>query len=256
MKNPSNKTNDVIDSMVDSLLMQKKDYYNRLYVVNLLADELSIAEGKVKHRACLFGSSVNNVGFLDADVDVYIEVEGLQIKPNERESILKKIQRALFQSMFKQYFNFRVIRSRYCPIIKMWPLDKYSLFTVDINVGHSMAVFNSQFLGHLFSQHPTLQKLAVILRLFGKRTNIIDHSGFTSFSFTILLLFFLQHFPEKDCSIISPNFEHVRQKAKEYENLVGDKNASQDAAECVRNLVNIEELGKHSVCKLLYSFFK
>lgn len=241
--------------MVDNLLLKKADYFNRLYIVNLIVDQINLESKDETHcRAHLFGSSVNNIGFNDADVDVYVECNKAS---GTEEQVLKKIRKILQKSKLRQFYFSKFINSKRCPILKIIPLDNERLrkFTIDLNVSHPVAVFNSQFLRHLFARHPLIQQLLVVLKYFGKHSEIISSSGFTSFAFTILVLFFLQHHPSETGPVLSPNFGDVLCRARQFEKSIGDKHVALEADDCVSNVVNVEALNSCSLFQLVVAFF-
>lgn len=86
-----------------------------------------------------------------------------------------------------------VIRAK-CPIVKLTnPSYREKIVEFDINVTHSIGVFNSMVLNYLVNSDYRFKQLFAIVKFWGKLNNLINIGVFRSYTFALLTIFFLQN---------------------------------------------------------------
>ena len=135
----------------------------------------------------MFGSSVNNLGLLESDVDLsIIDPTYSSNHPYSNMNVVGKILR-------KFYSKIIVISRARVPIIKFY--DSKSGLECDINFNYALGISNSSLLASYTFLDPRVRPLVMLVKYFVKCRNINDASKNTisSYAWSLMVLAFLQN---------------------------------------------------------------
>ncbi|XP_001354105.3 terminal uridylyltransferase Tailor [Drosophila pseudoobscura] len=133
-----------------------------------------------------FGSLVTGLALDDSDIDLYLESTNDQLSCPKR--LFNKVLRLLHRSIcFTDVTNIRHAR---VPIIRC----KHQLtgLHIDINMSNPNSTYNSRFIRDLMSREDKLHKLALFLKIWGKKLKVVRMGGMNSYCLLSLLLVNLQ----------------------------------------------------------------
>ncbi|KAJ3309343.1 Terminal uridylyltransferase 4 [Boothiomyces sp. JEL0838] len=141
--------------------------------------------GRQKVQVQLFGSSVNNLGFKDSDIDI---------------TLVTETDKHPFQNMFKLasvlrnggMMDVNPIRRARVPICKF--RDPRLKIDCDVNVGHRLGVYNSQLIHTYTIIEPKCRKLILLVKDFAKKRNINDptSNSISSYAYSLMVIAYLQ----------------------------------------------------------------
>ncbi|KAJ3000645.1 hypothetical protein HDV02_004330 [Globomyces sp. JEL0801] len=202
------------DQIAPNLLSENRSKF--LAKIQKMLDKQSFEKCTVH----LFGSSINNLGFKSADVDLSIslqELNPINLHPVQNMYSLANMLRRSGMT------NVVPIRSARVPICKFDdPVFKYSC---DINVAHCLGVYNSMLLKQYTELDPRVKPFVMLIKFWTKRRDINNPSGAgnaylylrvgtpSSYAFSLMGLVFLQaNIPDgNERKIVVPEaVRHVR----------------------------------------------
>lgn len=154
-----------------------------------------------------FGSISNGLGTSNSDFDLFVKFENLDVDVLDYYSSMLTLE--IIESIFKTKFYLQVkkhsssiIQSRRCPIIK---LNFANFFTklpdnhinlkfnkCDISLISMYGVYNSRLLNFFTKFDKRFYKLALILKYWAKTNELISPYMFSTYAFTMLIIYFLQ----------------------------------------------------------------
>ncbi|XP_041448403.1 terminal uridylyltransferase Tailor [Drosophila obscura] len=143
-------------------------------------------EKALKLKVFAFGSLVTGLALEDSDIDLYLESTDDQSGGPKR--LFNKVLKLLHRSVcFTDITNIRHAR---VPIIRC----KHQLtgLNIDINMSNPSSTYNSQFIRDLMLHDPKLRRLALFLKIWGKKVNVIRMGGMNSYCLLSVLLVNLQ----------------------------------------------------------------
>ncbi|XP_026850079.1 terminal uridylyltransferase Tailor-like, partial [Drosophila persimilis] len=114
-----------------------------------------------------FGSLVTGLALDDSDIDLYLESTNDQLSCPKR--LFNKVLRLLHRSIcFTDVTNIRHAR---VPIIRC----KHQLtgLHIDINMSNPNSTYNSRFIRELMNREDKLHKLALFLKIWGKKLKVV-----------------------------------------------------------------------------------
>lgn len=170
----------------------------------------------------LFGSTVNGYGIKGCDVDILFQTGS--VMPVESAGSMLERQQILSMSptvgavknrtfsldslhqlprVVQLHFIMRVLRSRnsgfhtvrfvnskICPVVKL--VSKHYGLNCDISNGNRLALYNTSLLSLYGKLDPRVVPLMTVLRCWGKKFGYISTRSFSSYAFSLLVIFFLQ----------------------------------------------------------------
>lgn len=170
----------------------------------------------------LFGSSVNGFGVKGCDIDIFLDIshlmpselpptdasnsalkkliqkdalpvqmkEFLQLTPYQR---IKYILKIIARKLHTNYCNFFPVPSMRCPIVRF--SHKISEITCDFSIQNKMGLCNSYLMKFLSQYDSRIQPFVFAIRMWAKNKKIASVGGtrFSSYSLTLMILFFLQN---------------------------------------------------------------
>jgi len=174
--------------------------------------------------ACLFGSSVNNLGVLQADVDLTLipVPKGNPSQEDETKEFttllnthpLKNVRK--IAALFRKDSRFRsvqAISNARVPICKFY--DTIEKLQCDVNFGHSLGVKNSELLKAYTDLDPRIQPLILLVKYWAKAKGINDPSNgsISSYAWSIMVLSFMMDIGEL-VSLQNPKLEILQSFAR------------------------------------------
>ncbi|XP_029634137.1 speckle targeted PIP5K1A-regulated poly(A) polymerase isoform X2 [Octopus sinensis] len=193
--------------------LQKRDEFCKLFrnILNPYFPGCSVS---------LFGSSVNGFGVRGCDIDVFLDLhrpmpKDLKEQSDDASASLKFIknqavpmdeflqltaykqvrflQKILSKHLRDTFGNFFPIPSVQCPIVRF--IHKKSNITFDLSLQNKNGLHNTVLLKYFSSYDWRVAPLVCIIRLWAKYQKLASIGGtsFSSYSITLLILFFLQN---------------------------------------------------------------
>ncbi|KAH9392477.1 hypothetical protein TYRP_005556 [Tyrophagus putrescentiae] len=192
--------------------------------------------------------SINGLGFYDSDIDLYLEVPKDQKR--RRNGLLYRTRAILSESLLSKYYDMMVIGAAKCPIVKVTNKStKVKLLEFDINATHSIGVFNSMVLSYLVNADCRLRQLFAIVKFWAKLNDLIDVGIFRSYTFALLVIFFLQ---DGEVSYIKPLDSLYEYSQDFHENVLPDFE-NELKPKCLDLLANMDQIP--STLTLIHQFF-
>ena len=191
-----NQLHNKITSLLSEIALKPQDYYNRNYVCSKVESSLQMIFPGT--RAYLFGSSVNNLGFVGSDVDLYVDLgidpweNGTQL---EKEKAAADLTMTLFHILKKGRMAtniFPIPRAR-VPIVKF--METQTGLHVDLSFRNQMPVANSNLILLYTQAHPIVHPYLLLVRYWalvqgisggGKPSLLI-----TNYALTMMMLYVL-----------------------------------------------------------------
>ncbi|XP_054714915.1 speckle targeted PIP5K1A-regulated poly(A) polymerase-like [Uloborus diversus] len=165
----------------------------------------------------LFGSTVNGLGFKGCDLDLLflsypqysntpddpeekvslkVRLKDINLRLISKETLLKLDETSLLQFIKQELFRVREIRKLiYIPA--KHPILNFnageSSITCDLSASNRLVFYNSALLNFFLKIDRRVKLLAMCLRFWAKKLNFIKKGEFTSYAFTLMIIFFLQN---------------------------------------------------------------
>lgn len=155
--------------------------------------QLSIIINSSLHLNCeleLFGSTVNNLGSVDSDLDICMTIKGNPTGENiDCVHILQRVCGVF--SGIKEIESLEPILTARVPILRF----KYDIFDVDLCMYNQCAIHNSQLLKTYSLIDDRLPQIFYLVKRFAKECGIADASKFSlsSYAWALLVIHYLQH---------------------------------------------------------------
>ena len=187
----------------------------------------------------VFGSSKNGLSFSSSDVDISLNlkdfehlnlIEGISLETLKADAIFEektdidmKSEQELLRNLksegllvlrlaqlFRSSDLFQQVESicsARVPLLKL--VHKETGIQCDIAIGNNLAVHNTQLLKAYCDLDPKIQSIVLCIKLWAKRRKIGDASdGFlSSYAWTLLVLYYLQHIPQNFGGPLIPNIQ-------------------------------------------------
>ena len=262
--NDCNTIEEQVTTFRKELVLSEEKINNRILLKDLL--ESILKEADIDCSVQFFGSTANSMGIHDSDIDLFIEVKNLNnnLSVIDYKTALNWL--TLIRNILREclYFNIaEPIRSKRCPIIKLnfknlssrYPLKSANYLKLkkqgincDINLSNPLGVQNSKLIRLYCEYEPRFHTIALILKLWMKANDFIDgQSGFTSYAFTMLVIFFCQTLE----SPLLPTLEQLRTQSNKELTIEG-----WDCSFCDDISLYPKSENNDSVMDLLKKFFK
>ena len=187
------------DSIKTLLLLTETERQNRLQLINKL--ETIVNNNGIDCKFHAFGSTLNELGFCDSDIDIFIEIYD---QNNLRERLdsdiairyLDLIRETLVKGL-RMYIK-PTITSRRCPIVKIdfrhfGDTLRENGIECDLSLVCSLGIHNSKLIAFYCHLEPQFHTLAVVLRYLAKTNGFIGSSRMSSYAFSMLIIFFAQN---------------------------------------------------------------
>ncbi|CAG2168973.1 unnamed protein product [Oppiella nova] len=193
------------------VLLSREDIVKRLRLKDIF--EEIVNNSGIQCVFHFFGSTANSVGFRNSDIDLFIDIKGLdnifvKYDYNTYMSYLTVIKNIFRDSL--KFFIPAPVPSIRCPIIKIDfkfygekfrnnPRLYHSLEALgigcDINLSNGLGLQNTKLISFYCELDSRFQDLAIILRYWAKNNGFIGGSdnAFTSYALTQLVIFFCQN---------------------------------------------------------------
>lgn len=175
-----------------------------------------------------FGSLLSGLSTYDADLDIVIKFdsipEDIRVDFSTSMLALEIILMVLKHKLGLTISNENtIIPSRRCPIIKLdfyWCFPELKEYVnslsnnnlqfnkCDISVNKCYGIYNSQWLNFLVQLEPRFYQLTLILKYWAKKQNLIDSGFFSSYGWTLMIVFYLQN----TVPPILPSLEQLQEK--------------------------------------------
>lgn len=240
----------------DEILLNREDLSKREIIRSLFEEILH--SGWDHCFVYSFGSTTSGLGTFDSDLDFHIRLvdarnRPINLTPEQTKAHLNKVYR-IFRSVLKQFYLPTTINAKVCPIVKLngTRRGQRQLVTCDLNVTNPFGIYNSIFIQLLCQFSLRFQQMTVLLRYWAKLNELICYGGMNSYTFTMLVIFFLQNCkPEPiflPINLIDLDFcEHsARTDPKEFRALLEPK---------CRSMV-VDERNQESVFELISQFLR
>lgn len=186
-----------IDANFDSNLQ-------KFYEQNLITPELALKHDNIVRQLndtikeetgldCLlqlFGSTVNDLGSRDSDLDICLTINNNPTgKGIDCVEILKQVQEALIKDEFT--CNIEAILSARVPILKF----RYMDCDVDLSMYNLCALYNSKLLKAYAQIDPRVPQLFSLVKKYAKACGIADASrgSLSSYAWSLMVVHYLQH---------------------------------------------------------------
>lgn len=138
----------------------------------------------------LFGSTVNNLGSIDSDLDICMTIRDNPTGENvDCVRILQRICEIL--SRIKEIKSLEPILTARVPILRF----KYEIFDVDLSMYNQCATHNSQLLKTYSLIDVRVAQIFYLVKRFAKECGIADASkcSLSSYAWALLVIHYLQH---------------------------------------------------------------
>lgn len=169
-----------------SMVTPKKDDNYQSNIDKVCKDLTDLLKGKFsKYTVYLFGSSVTNLNFINSDLDIYIDLQSSMDKSKSFRQIRNSI------SHDNEHFSIiKVLPKARVPIITCTHISTNII--CDINLKNCMAVYNSMFVKYFLSLNNNFLPTVLILKYWAKLNKFVSANGFTSYSITMMFIFYIQ----------------------------------------------------------------
>lgn len=165
----------------------------------LLSSDLGIS-----NKVLLYGSSVNNFGVAESDVDLCFESPSLgwDKSSDDRCNFFIDVAQVLIDSGM---YNIFVRPNAPVPFVEF--VDPDTGLDIDLSLNHPLAIYNSRLLCTYANADERVRQLVYIIRYWAKRRGINStYDGtLSSYAFMILVIHFLQHRPVP----LLPNLKNI-----------------------------------------------
>lgn len=147
----------------------------------------------------------------DSDIDIVIKFENLKFDVLDYSTSMLALEviECILQEQIGIQAKETIVPSKRCPIIKLnfnacFPQlvqqiraeqksSELEFSKCDISLLTSYGVYNSKLLHFLTQYDYRFRELTLILKYWAKRNELIDTTTFSSYGFTMLIIFFLQN---------------------------------------------------------------
>lgn len=210
-----------LDYLIENISMSestKSKQTQFLAHLNFVLANSSFSELKIK--AVPFGSLANGLGFRDSDLDIFLHTElfdeSVIFDYETSKFMLYKLRNVLQKGMgFSQsaFNSYWFIPSRRCPIMKLEFASCYLEMVRDINrnlrnnphmatfkfnhadisVTSPYGMYNSRFLKVLTEYEPRFLQVAMFLKYWAKRANLINNECLSSYALTMMIIYYMQN---------------------------------------------------------------
>ena len=192
----SKEFNDQVKHLRTSLLLSETELNQRQQLSNKLENYLN--ESKIPGKFYLFGSSANSLGFKEADVDLYFELDS--VRDNEDgtdDCVLPKPIVLEVLGFIRRVLKLKLNISIEEPIVARVPIIKLDFkfkngLNCDISLTSAHGVAHGRLLTHMCHIEPMFRDLALITKVWMKNSYMIDCHQITSFASSLMVMFYLQ----------------------------------------------------------------
>lgn len=207
-----------IEKFIDNVQLSDEGEKNRNAFIDCL--ECALRESELSQfgpKLFKFGSLTNGLGTYDSDLDIVIKFNSVPVDILDYSTCMLALE--VIQMILQNKFNIRnkdmIVPSKRCPIIKLkfntcFPSMKNEIVqqqknsgfnqtnliefnNCDISLITTYGVHNSKFLHFLTQYDRRFYELALILKYWAKKNELIDTTMFSTYAFTMLIIFFLQN---------------------------------------------------------------
>lgn len=280
-----------IEGLLKGLLPTQEEISQRSQVLEKMSEIIRSIAPEAKCN--MFGSSASGLGFAHSDVDVAIhpdDFKSLDVEVlrkairletlsfdagyKEREANIESWEEWLTRSRPEGVFILTIgqvfrdsglfdqvetVSTARVPVVRM--VHKETNVNCDVAIGNMLAVHNTSLLRTYSEISPVAKDLIMAVKLWAKRRSVGDASmGFlSSYGWTLLALFYLQHCPKQLGGHVLPNIQLCKpdEKAEVVDDTIGSFNVKyfkgMPAVDVLESIKNPNSLG--SLFKGFFAFY-
>ncbi|KAJ6220671.1 hypothetical protein RDWZM_006483 [Blomia tropicalis] len=216
---------------IDEIALPLSEIKHRNQLINAFEEKIqcifSEESNFLEFKLFIFGSLANGLATIDSDLDIVIQFANLkQIKLDFETCIhilrcIKKILTNRFNFHGNLCQGLLVIHSKRCPILKMdfslicpdfanqvkFPIQYNKC---DLSISSIYGVYNSRLLKFLTEFEPRFYQMTMLLKYWAKQNGLINTEAFSSYAFTMMIIFYLQ------TESILPSISHLQNLARDH----------------------------------------
>ncbi|KAI1296796.1 Terminal uridylyltransferase 4 [Halotydeus destructor] len=193
----------LVDYLMSTVLLSPLEIEKRQQLVDILT--LSLEKYNMIGTFSIFGSSANSLGFKDSDLDMYFQLnvakdDNKKNSKLDREEVIKELTR--MKNVLEKTLDMKIwkpVRAK-VPIIQLdFELNRLPRnrnlkcgLKCDISLTSNHGVCHSRLLCHFSIAEPLFRQLAVLIKYWMKRSNLISPHRITSFASVLMTVFYLQ----------------------------------------------------------------
>ncbi|CAG8448686.1 13567_t:CDS:10 [Ambispora leptoticha] len=227
-------------SLYETLLPTAESAKRREYFVNKIETLLNDEYPEHSIKVHLFGSSMNDLGSSNSDVDLCVTTEWNGL---EKVQTLAKVFRRLGMKRVNCVPKAKV------PIVRLWDPELH--LACDLNVNNTLALHNTRLIKTYVNIDPRVRPLAMILKHWAKRRALNDAAKggtLSTYTWTIMILNFLQMREPPILPVL-----HQIDTGTEHTFVDGFDASFYDDVESLRGF---GDANKESIGGLLFAFFR
>ncbi|CAG8454699.1 847_t:CDS:2 [Ambispora gerdemannii] len=227
-------------SLYETLLPTAESAKRREYFVNKIETLLNAEYPEHSIKVHLFGSSMNDLGSSNSDVDLCVTTEWNGL---EKVQTLAKVFRRLGMKKVNCVPKAKV------PIVRLWDPELH--LACDLNVNNTLALHNTRLIKTYVNIDPRVRPLAMTLKHWAKRRALNDAAKggtLSTYTWTIMILNFLQMREPPILPVL-----HQMDTGTEHTFVDGFDASFYDDVESLRGF---GDANKESVGGLLFAFFR
>lgn len=164
-----------------------------------------VQRASVEWRIKAFGSSANGFGMAGSDLDVTCykafeaEQQGIDAAHELRNSLAPLLQ---------NHPEFEVVDAVWITRVPILKLKFQGFLEVDISCQNTEALVNTEFLKAYAKLHPVVRILVMVVKLWAKGLSIVGAANrhLSSYSLTLMVIYFLQVQPDLSFPLLSSDF--------------------------------------------------
>jgi len=176
-----------IMELFNSLKPSSTDISTRVKLLSKLQKLVTTEWPDANPNLHLFGSSANEFGFNNADIDISLIID--ESKSGQERNVVQTLGELLKK---KQMRNVKTLPRARVPIVKF--SDPTSNISCDICINNLLALQNTQLLADYSRIDPRVQPLGIVIKYWAKRRQINEpyQGTLSSYAYILMVLNFLQ----------------------------------------------------------------